>query len=94
MAPSGATHFKLVSAGSDINFTEESSDTAYFESAYLPLNDVPTAAVNITHALTANSSNPLFLFMGILFSQEVNGVQYPLLSGSFNSLNIVQVSGV
>jgi hypothetical protein len=43
--------------------------------------------------VTANSTNPLFLLLGIEFYQEVNGEMYSLRNGGFNSLAIVMVSG-
>jgi hypothetical protein len=92
--PEGATHFKLVAAGSDINFTEGNFNTVQFETDYLPLDNVDTLPVNISLALDAASTNPLFLLMGIQFYQQVNAVQYPLRNGAFNALNIVAIEGV
>lgn len=92
--PDGATHCQIISAGADINFTDEVHLAAVFESAFLPKSELPTAALTITHTLAANSTNPLFLLLGIRFSQEVNSVQYPLRNGAFNALSIVEVEGV
>jgi hypothetical protein len=94
VAPEGATHFKIVSAGAEIDFeagTYVESNTA---SAVLPLNTVPTAALSLSNAVTANSTHPLFLLLGIQFFQQVNGVNYPLKNGAFNALSLVKVSGV
>jgi len=44
--------------------------------------------------VTANSTHPLFLLLGIQFYQQVNGINYPLKNGSFNALKLVKVAGV
>lgn len=94
VAPAGSTHFKIVSAGSEVNFTDALSGTVEFETGFLPLTDADTLPVNILHALPANSTHPLFLLLGLQFFQEVNGIQYPLRNGAFNTLNIVSVLGL
>ncbi|RYZ49551.1 MAG: hypothetical protein EOP49_16030 [Sphingobacteriales bacterium] len=50
--PDGATHCKIVSAGADIDFTNEVSQSGVFESPFLPLVETLTAPINITHTLT------------------------------------------
>jgi hypothetical protein len=52
-----------------------------------------TAVINLNNSVTANSTHPLFLVLGIEFYQDVN-VKYPLKNGAFNALSIVKVSGV
>lgn len=94
VAPDGSTHFKIVSAGSSVNFTDDTFVTREFETAVLPWTPANTAAINIVHGLPPAGTDPLFLLLGIQFFQEVNGVHYPLRNGAFNSLNIVAVSGV
>jgi hypothetical protein len=92
-APSGTTHFKIVSAGTEINFEQNQHNGEIKETAILPLDSSNTAVMNIDHAVSANSTHPLFLLLGIQFFQEVNGEKYPLKNGAFNALGIVKVSG-
>ncbi len=92
--PDGATHFKIVSAAAAIDFTAETFDSSFSESAVMPLDATATAAINQVNALPAASTHPLFLALGMLFFQRVNGVDYPLKNGAFNSLSLVEVSGV
>jgi len=92
-AQQGTTHFKLVSGAADINFETGETASATSESAMLPFSAVPTALIELENALPADSVNPLFLFFGISFYQEVNGYFYPLKNGAFNALRIVKVSG-
>lgn len=93
-APSGTTHFKIISAGSEVDFEAETFVVSNSESAILPWNAVPTVAINLVNAVTPNSTKPLFLALGLEFYQEVNGQMYPLKDGSFNPLALVLVSGL
>jgi len=92
-APGGTTHFKIVSAGAEIDFENETFIMDAQESAVLPLDSTQTAALTLVNEVTANSTHPLFLVLGIEFYQNVNGVDYPLKNGTFNALSLVQVSG-
>jgi hypothetical protein len=91
--PTGTTHFKIVSAGAEVDFESDFSRTDVQESAILPLDNLLTANLVLTNNLAAASTFPLFLILGIQFYQEVNGTMYPLKNGAFNALNLVQVDG-
>lgn len=93
-APSGATHFKIVSAGAEVDFTNETFVTDTQETGILPWDQAATAVINLSNGVTANSTHPLFLLLGVQFFQEVNGAKYPLKNGAFNALQIVKVNGV
>lgn len=59
------------------------------------MDGTATAVISQTNAVTANSTKPLFLALGIEFYQEINGQMYPLKNGAFNPLSIAKVdSGV
>ncbi len=92
-APSGTTHFKILSAGSEVDFTQGVFVADSKESAVLPWNQTVTLAIELVNQVTANSTHPLFLALGIEFMQEVNGVRYPLKNGSYNALALVKVNG-
>ena len=92
-AQPGTTHFKLVAGAADINFETGDTVAATSESTMLPFIAIATTAIELENALPAASVNPLFLFFGISFYQEVNGFYYPLKNGAFNALRIVRVSG-
>jgi hypothetical protein len=62
-------------------------------SAILPWNTATTAVLNLANTVTANSTHPLFVVLGIEFYQEVNGQMYPLKNGAYNPLSIVKASG-
>lgn len=94
-APSGTTHFKIISGGAEVDFEAETYVVATSETAILPWDGTATASISQTNAVTANSTKPLFLALGIEFYQEINGQMYPLKNGAFNPLSIAKVdSGV
>jgi hypothetical protein len=93
-APSGTTHFKIESAGAEVDFENETFVIDNNDSAIIAWNNTATAALTLTNSVTANSTSPLFLVLGIEFYQEVNGQMYPLKNGVFNPLAIVKVEGV
>lgn len=92
-APGGSTHFKLISAGAEVDFENGTYVMDESSSAVLPWDPTTTAVLNLSNSVTANSTHPLFLVMGIEFYQDVNGQKYPLKNGAFNALAIVKVSG-
>jgi len=93
-APGGTTHFKIISAGAEIDFEAETFVTANSETAILPWDSNPTVAISHLNAVTPNSTKPLFLALGVAFYQGVNGRMYPLKNGAYNPLALVQVSGL
>ena len=93
-APSGTTHFKIISAGAEIDFEAETFVEAHSETAILPWDATDTAPINQVNTVTAGSTKPLFLALGVEFYQEVNGQMYALKNGAYNPLSLVQVSGL
>ncbi|MBG6062293.1 hypothetical protein IWX83_002091 [Flavobacterium sp. CG_9.1] len=93
-APGGTTHFKIISAGSEIDFEGETFVSANSETTILPWDLTPTVAITQTNPVTPNSTRPLFLALGVEFYQQVNGQMYPLKNGSYNPLALVSMSGL
>jgi len=93
-APGGSTHFKIISAGSAVDFENETFEVNTTETAQIAWDPTATAVINLKNIVTANSTHPLFLALGIEFYQDVNGVKYPLKNGSYNALSLVKVNGV
>lgn len=92
-APGGTTHFKIISAGAEIDFENEVFVVDAQSTAVLPWDANATAVINLANAVTAASTHPLFLALGIEFYQQVNGQMYPLKNGAFNALNLVKIDG-
>lgn len=93
-APSGTTHYKIISSGVEVDFENETFVADSNSSAILPWDNVASAALTLTNTITPASTHPLFLALGIEFYQEVNGTMYPLKNGAFNALALVLVNGV
>ena len=93
-APGGTTHYKIISAGAEINFEAETFVVSSSETVIQPWDSAPVVAINQLNAVTPNSVSPLFLALGLEFYQEVNGKMYPLKNGAYNPLSLVQVSGL
>ncbi len=93
-ASGGSTHFKIVSAGAEVDFENETFVIDTQATAVLPWDSAATAVISLVNTVTANSTHPLFLALGIEFYQEVNGQMYPLKNGAFNPLSLVKVSGL
>jgi hypothetical protein len=91
-APEAATHFKLISAGSALDFDSKKPEVSLDSSVELPLNNVATGEIVLQNMVPANSTHPLFLVLGIEFYQQVNQVMYRLRDESFNALAVVKVS--
>jgi hypothetical protein len=92
-APAGTTHFKINTAGAEIDFEQQAYVVQTNSTPVLPWNNTATAPINLVNQVTANSTHPLFLAVGIEFFQEVNGSMYPLKNGAFNALSLAAVSG-
>ena len=92
-APGGTTHYKVVVGGAEIDFENEIIVSDTQESGILPWDTVNTAAMNLSVSVSAASTRPIFLLLGVQFYQQVNGVDYPLKNGAFNALSIVKVDG-
>lgn len=92
-APTGTTHFKVISGGAEIDFENETYVVETSETAILPWDTTATAVINLSNAVTAASTHPLVLALGIEFYQQINGQMYPLKNGAFNPLSIVKVDG-
>lgn len=93
-APKGATHFKFVSAGAEVDFENGVFNLATSESPEIVIGPQAEAAINLNNALPAGSVSPLFLVFGVEFYQQVNGSFYPLKNGAYNALSLVTVNGV
>jgi hypothetical protein len=92
-APAGATHFRINSAGAEVDFEGNQYVVDIQSTAQLRWDTVLTNVISLSNSVTANSTHPLFLLLGIEFFQEVNSIMYPLKNGAFNALSLIKVSG-
>jgi len=91
-APIEATHFQLVAAGGSIDFATGINKFSFSSTTDTLIGKDTTTVANLSFDLDQNATEPLFLLLGITFTQLVNGKQCPLKSKSYNAMSIVKVS--
>lgn len=91
-APRTADNFTLVSAAVELDFATNQFVLAASESATLPLGNAEVNIPVLLNNLPADSTKPIFLVLGIVFGQEVNGFNYPLKDKSFNALKLISIN--
>ncbi|WP_336297987.1 hypothetical protein [Flavobacterium sp. CBA20B-1] len=91
-APTGTTHFKIVTGASEVDFQAGNSLTVYEGTAEIPWDNTLLPPLALDLSVTPASSLPLVLLLGVEFYQEINGVFYMLNNGSFNALAIVNLN--
>ncbi|UBZ11221.1 hypothetical protein LDL79_03680 [Leeuwenhoekiella palythoae] len=89
VAPLGATHVTLQSAFLNLDFTTEVRDLQLSDPVNLPINLTPGTVTLAPAAVTGTGITMMLLQLS--FFQEMNGIQYHLTNGAFNTLNIVRV---
>lgn len=92
-APSGSTHAIISCVGSEIDFIAEKYVNGVASSGELILDMTATAPLELTVNVTANSTKPIFLALGIEFFQKVGANDYSLNNGIYNSMALVAISG-
>ena len=94
VAPSGSTHYKIISAGAEIDFAMGNNVVDFQNSNILPIDKNPTALLTLENTVTANSAYPLFLVLGVEYYLQVNGNMHLMNSGAFNALAIVEANKI
>jgi hypothetical protein len=85
-APGGTTHFKIVSAGVEVNSEEETFIEDENDSGLLRYENTTTGVISLSNTVTPASTNPLFLMPGVRFYTKTNGEQNPLKDSLYNGL--------
>lgn len=93
VCPEGTTHFVISIAGAEVDFENGTFVSTMADSGILAVNNTAVPAIQLRTSVTAASTHPLFLALGIAFFQDVNGAPYPLNNGAFNAFQLVMVSG-
>lgn len=85
----------MASCRANLDFDGGVTETGATVSAFFPLDDYTplTIPVLVTTTSAANAQ-PLVMVLGIVFTQLVNGKEYPINDKSFNALRIVAVDVV
>ena len=94
VAPSGSSHYRIISAGAEIDFATGTYAVDFQNSSILPIDKNPTALLTLENQVSANSVNPFFLALGIEFYLQANGTMWLMHSGAFNALAIVDAEKI
>ena len=92
-APTGTTHIKLVASVASLDFEGNQSESLTVSSPAFPYRTGVVAAQTLALPLTAASTHPIALVLGVEFYEEVNGKLYILGNGSYTSAQMVAVDG-
>ncbi|MGM8362751.1 hypothetical protein ACSV4D_12635 [Flavobacterium sp. ARAG 55.4] len=88
--PEGATHVNLRCGMVKLDFDSGIFANSYSTDTILPLDDTAASVVLTPTVVPGGSGFQLNLLL-IEFYQEVNGIQYPLRSGNYNVLNLIDI---
>jgi len=88
--PAGATHVTITGAWAKINFAGNASVIEFTNAVNLAINATTSTETLTPTSVPSGTGTSLFM-LAVEFFQLVNGVQYTLKNGSYNSLSIVQV---
>jgi hypothetical protein len=89
--PKGATHLSMTAAMASIDIANNQSILNITNTQNLPI-DLTANNVVLTPITFSNGPGITVYLLKIEFFQLMNGVQYPLRNGSYNSLGIINVS--
>ena len=87
----GATHISVKTGWSKVDFAMGEFETSISNTVNFPIGST-AVNVNLTHAAapTLATGKDVFVLL-IEFFQEVNGKQYPLRNGGYNSLAVIEI---
>jgi len=88
--PQGATHVSFRAGFLTMDFSTVTKDLQVSPVTNLPLNLI-ASTVTLTPAAVPVALANSFYLLEIAFYQEINGVQYSLNNGAYNSLNMLDV---
>jgi hypothetical protein len=91
-SPFDATHYEVVHALVEIDFTNGTSNFATTSSDMLSVKIAMQPQLLLELTLQPNGPNPVFLLVGINFYQLDNGIMHMLKNGAFNALRVMEVS--
>lgn len=86
--PVGATHVTVYGAWAKIDFANGTYAIEYTNEVNLPVDNAATDITLTPEAVPDSSGTNIFLLV-VEFYQEINGIQYSLKNGAYNSLAIV-----
>lgn len=94
VAPSGVSHFELVTAGVEVSFEQKTAVLDVKTTGLLPFTNVPTAAINAVVNVTPTTQQPVILVFGIRFHVPINNGTRPYLKGRHDAFRILGLTKV
>ena len=88
--PEGATHVSFSGAFLNLDLDTNTKDLQLSPVSNLPISNT-VGTVSLSPPSPATGSGNSYYFLKIAFYQEVNGVQYSMNNGAFNSLYLIDV---
>ena len=89
--PQGATHVEISAAVLKFDFDSGVGDMELSNVENLAINNV-TSNLLLSFTNIPTGSGELYYFMKVAFFQEMNGMQYPLLNGAHNALQLIEIA--
>ena len=93
-APAGATHFKIITAASEINFIEATNETSIEETEMTPIDENVFSGINHVHALRGKTDKKVLSFIAVKYYQYLNGEYNIMKNNEFNAMSIVDVNEI
>ena len=87
----GATHFRIVSAATEIDLVNEKSEASILESQYINVSEGKTENICHIHKISPSGIYPCFLLLTVEYYQFVNGLYYRFLDKKINAVEIIGV---
>jgi hypothetical protein len=91
LPPKGASHINFQAAVLNLDFATEENKLTYSNVETRELESMTPTDISLTPSAMPTGTGNLFYMLLITFSQEINGVQYPLKNEEYSSLNILDV---
>ena len=89
--PKGSTHYTIVATASTIDFAKKKYDVDSMDSDKMEISERLTEPMEIVLSLPPNTPHPVFIFLGLQFTQEIPGSSYAVAKYKMNPLCIVDV---
>ena len=89
--PKTATHFKMVSAASAIDFVNKKFKRVYADSEMIELTETATGDIELMHQLPAATTHPVFMFLGLQFWQVNPSETISVSNKKMDPLSIVNI---
>lgn len=90
LVPEGTTHIELRCGFLNLDFGSGVKDLSMSPAVNLALGSAANTQTLTPVSIPTGTGNSLY-FLKVSFFQEVNGIQYPLRNGMFNSLELVEI---